>query len=72
MESGDEPMELKEARAAYFERWEAVEIFKAHELAAMTKEQAMAKILHCVCSPQPLQECLMAKGLLNDKQSSID
>ena len=45
MESGDEPMELKEARAAYFARWEAVEIFKAHELAAITEEQAMRKIL---------------------------
>lgn len=33
-------MELKEARAAYFARWEAVETFKAHELAAMTEERA--------------------------------
>jgi len=37
---GSEPMELNEARAAYFARWEAVEIFKAHELAAMTEERA--------------------------------
>jgi len=33
--------ELKEkARAEYFARWEAVETFKAHELAAMTDEKA--------------------------------
>ena len=35
-----EPLELKEARAAYFARWEAVETVKAHELAAMTEERA--------------------------------
>jgi hypothetical protein len=29
------------ARAEYFDRWEAVEIFKAHELAAMTDERAL-------------------------------
>ena len=33
------PMELK-ARAEYHARWEAVEILKAHELAAMTEERA--------------------------------
>jgi hypothetical protein len=33
-------MELKEARAEYQARWEAVEIFKAHELGAMTEERA--------------------------------
>jgi hypothetical protein len=33
-------MVLKEARAAHFDRWEAVETFKAHELAAMTEERA--------------------------------
>lgn len=33
-------MELQEARAAYYARWEAVETFKAHELAAMTDERA--------------------------------
>jgi hypothetical protein len=35
-----EPHELKEERAKYFARWEAVETFKAHELAAMTDEKA--------------------------------
>lgn len=34
-------MELNDAaRAEYFARWEAVEVFKAHELAAMTEERA--------------------------------
>jgi len=35
-----EPLELKEERAKYFARWEAVESFKAQELAAMTDERA--------------------------------
>jgi hypothetical protein len=29
------------ARAEYFERWEAIETFKAHELAAMTEDRAL-------------------------------
>jgi hypothetical protein len=33
-------MELKDARAEYKARWEAVESFKAQELAAMTEERA--------------------------------
>jgi len=36
-----EPLELKEkARAEYHARWEAVEAFKAQELANMTDERA--------------------------------
>ena len=36
-----DPLELKEKfQAEYRARWEAVEIFKAHELAAMTEERA--------------------------------
>ena len=36
-----DPLELKKAaRAEYHARWEAVETFKAQELAAMTDEQA--------------------------------
>ena len=35
------PLELKEKlRAEYHARWEALETFKAHELAAMTEERA--------------------------------
>jgi hypothetical protein len=34
-----DPLELKEQRAAYLARWEAVETIKAHELAAMTDEK---------------------------------
>jgi hypothetical protein len=38
--SSDSP-ELKEMlQAEYHARWEAVEVFKAHELAAMTEERA--------------------------------
>ncbi len=40
MSVNSESMELKEARASYSARWEAVEVFKAHELAAMTEERA--------------------------------
>ena len=34
-----DPFELKE-RPEYHARWEAMEVFKAHELAAMTEERA--------------------------------
>jgi hypothetical protein len=38
-------LELKEKfRAEYHARWEAVETFKAHELAAMTEERALSII----------------------------
>ena len=36
-----DPLELRDAaRAEYYARWEAVETFKAQELAAMTDERA--------------------------------
>jgi hypothetical protein len=35
-----DPLELKDARAEYHARWEAVEIVKAQELAAMTEQRA--------------------------------
>ena len=35
-----DPLELKDAGAEYFTRWEAVETFKAQELGAMTEERA--------------------------------
>jgi hypothetical protein len=41
MSSDSKPTELNDAaRAEYHARWEAVEVFKAHELAAMTDERA--------------------------------
>ena len=40
MTSESESDELKEARAAYYARWEAVETVKAQELAALTDERA--------------------------------
>lgn len=35
-----DPLELKDARAEYHARWEAVETVKAQELAAMTEQRA--------------------------------
>ena len=35
-----DPLELKDVRAEYHACWEAVEAFKAHELASMTEERA--------------------------------
>jgi hypothetical protein len=35
-----DPLELNEARAEYYARWDAVEAVKAQELAAMTEERA--------------------------------
>ena len=35
-----DPPELNDARVEYHARWEAVETFKAHELAGMTDERA--------------------------------
>jgi len=41
-----EPLKLQETLAAeYHARWEAVETFKAQELAALTEESARAMIL---------------------------
>ena len=40
IQMSSDPLELKEQRAAYHARWEAVETFKAHELAAMTDKRA--------------------------------
>jgi hypothetical protein len=39
-----EPTSRKEARAEYHARWEAVETFKAQELAAMTEQRARQRI----------------------------
>jgi hypothetical protein len=50
-----EPLEPKEQRAAYHARWEAVETFKADELAAMTDERAreIMRILRPFTSIEP-------------------
>jgi hypothetical protein len=45
-----EPLEVNEARAAYFARWEAVATAKAHELAAMTDERALQIIQSLVAA----------------------
>jgi hypothetical protein len=50
-----EPLELKEERAKYHARWEAVEIFKAHELSSMTEERA-CKIIQMLGAPEGWRE----------------
>ena len=50
-----EPLELKEERAKYYARWEAVETFKAHELAAMTDERAR-QIIQTLAAPEGWRE----------------
>ena len=51
-----EPFEKhKTALAEYRDRWEAVEIFKAHELAAMSEEQAR-QVIQSLGSPEGWRE----------------
>ena len=45
MSSNSKRLELKDTRAEYFAQWEAVEAYKAHELAAMSEERAR-QIIH--------------------------
>jgi hypothetical protein len=61
-----EPLELKEQRAAYHARWEAVEIFKAHELAAMTEEKAL-QILRVLGAPEGWRERPDWSGLVEQQ-----
>jgi hypothetical protein len=65
--SDSEPMELKEARAAYFARWEAVETFKAHELAAMTEERAR-QIMQWLGAPEGWRERPDWSGLVEQQE----
>jgi len=59
-------MELKEARAEYFARWEAVQIFKAHELAAMTEERAR-QIMQWLGAPEGWRERSDWSGLVEQQ-----
>ena len=61
-----DPLELNEARAAYHERWEAVEIFKAHELAAMTEERAR-QIIQSLCAAEGWRERPDWSGLVEQQ-----
>ena len=49
-----DPHELKEARAEYHARWEAVEAARAQEIAALTEERAREIIQSlCLFAPVP-------------------
>ena len=62
-----DPLESKEkARAEYFARWEAVEIFKAHELAAMTDERAR-QIIQMLGAPEGWRERPDWSGLVEQQ-----
>jgi hypothetical protein len=65
--SDSEPMELKEARAEYFARWEAVETFKAHELAAMTEERAWQMIRSLRTFTEPWRDPTNGTGLVEQQ-----
>ena len=61
-----DPLELNEARAAYHERWEAVETFKAQELAAMTEERAR-EIIQSLCAVEGWRERPDWSGLVEQQ-----
>jgi hypothetical protein len=66
MSSESEELALKEARAAYFARWEAVEAFKAQELAAMTEERAW-QIIQRLGAPEGWRERRDWSGLVEQQ-----
>lgn len=61
-----ESLELREARAAYFARWEAVETVKAQELAAMTEERAR-EIIQRLGAVEGWRERLDWSGLIEQQ-----
>ena len=63
-----DPLEMQEkARAEYHARWEGVETFKAHELAAMTEERAL-QIIHSLRLFAPAQPKLFnGEGLVEQQ-----
>src|SRR5437870_13211738 len=62
-----DPLELKEkASAEYHARWEAVETFKAHELAAMTEERAR-QIMQWLGAPEGWRERPDWSGLVEQQ-----
>lgn len=68
MSSDPEPMELKEARAEYFARWEAVEAFKAKELAALTEERAWEMIRSLRPFGEPWRDPSNGMGLVEQQR----
>ena len=62
-----EPLELREKfRAEYHARWEAVETFKAHELAALTEERAQW-IIQSLAAVDPWRERPDWSGLVEQQ-----
>jgi hypothetical protein len=59
-------LELKKQREEYFARWEAVETFKAQELAAMTDEKAR-EILERLGAPEGWRERPDWSGLVEQQ-----
>ena len=63
-----DPLELKEARAEYFARWEAVETVKAQELAAMTDERAWEIIQTLRPFAEPWRDPSNGMGLVEQQR----
>ena len=64
---GSDPQEDKEKfQAEYRARWEAIEIFKAHELAAMTDERAR-EIIQSFVAFEPWRERTDWSGLVEQQ-----
>src|SRR5437762_3304867 len=67
MNGGSDPPALNDkARAEYHARWEAVETFKAHELAAMTQELAR-QIMQRLGAPEGWRERPDWSGLVEQQ-----
>ncbi len=63
-----DPLHLKEkARAEYHARWEAVETFKAQELAAMTEERAWQIIRSLRPFTEPWRDPSNGMGLVEQQ-----
>jgi hypothetical protein len=59
-------MDLEEQQAEYYARWEAVEIFKAYELAAMTDYRAR-QIIQALATPEGWRERRDWSGLVEQQ-----
>ena len=59
-------MPLNDTLAEYHARWEAVETFKAHELAAMTEQRAQ-QIIHSLGAVQGWRERSDWSGLVEQQ-----
>ena len=60
-------LELKEFQAQYHTRWEAVETFKAQELAAMTEERAWQIIRSLRTFTEPWRDPSNGTGLVEQQ-----